>query len=148
MAHRSIARGVAHRQSGQVVEATLQAQVWSRRLSHLGLSTDVEVKKDEQKGPVNCMSLDAVEDRYLLVGAGDSSIGVYDLEDGKKDAYDPVSTCLSHFQHYMVIYGSLLTASMTGLRCRTRQPKSLHLRWRQSRRIFAAGASSKAMISP
>lgn len=78
------------RQSGQMPERTLQSRVWSRRLSSLGLSTSVEIKKDVQRGPVNSMSLDPEYGRFLLVGAGDSSIGVYDLEDGKSDPNEPV----------------------------------------------------------
>lgn len=72
-------RLLAHRAEGRLRPPAFEAGVHSRRLLHVSPSARVEIKNG-QRGPVNHMDLDPYEDRFLLVAAGDATVGLYDMD--------------------------------------------------------------------
>ena len=46
-------------------------------------SLSMEIK-NKQRGPVNQLDLDPIDERYLLSAAGDATIGLYDMEELEK----------------------------------------------------------------
>lgn len=58
-----------------------------RRLLHVSPSARVEIKNG-QRGPVNHLDLDPYEDRFLLVAAGDATVGLYDMEAMERVPHD------------------------------------------------------------
>jgi len=71
-------RLLAHRAEGRLRPPAFEAGVHARRLRHVSPSARVEIKNG-QRGPVNHLDLDPYEDRFLLVAAGDATVGLYDL---------------------------------------------------------------------
>jgi len=53
--------------------------VHAHRLLHASPSARVEIKNG-QRGPVNHLDLDPYDDRFLLMAAGDATVGLYDME--------------------------------------------------------------------
>ena len=68
------------RGSARLSSLAVQSHVRTKRIVHMEPSLSMEMK-NRQRGPVNHLDLDPMEERYLLAGAGDATIGLYDMDD-------------------------------------------------------------------
>lgn len=80
-------RLLTRRAEGQLRPPALEAGVHARRLLHVSPSATVEIKNG-QRGPVNHLDLDPYEDRFLLVAAGDATVGLYDMDAMERVSHD------------------------------------------------------------
>ncbi|KAH9692509.1 WD repeat-containing protein ATCSA-1 [Citrus sinensis] len=70
---------IGGREAGQIRPNSFANRVKSHRLSTLQLSNYKEIVSPH-KGSINSLQVDLTEERYLLSGASDSSVAVYDVQ--------------------------------------------------------------------
>lgn len=71
-------RYLAERSSGMLLPSSFQQSVSADRVLSLKLSKQLDIQK-VHRGPINSLDLDLVEMRYLISGASDGVISIYDL---------------------------------------------------------------------
>eukprot|EP00698_Gefionella_okellyi_P014126 TRINITY_DN3905_c0_g1_i1.p1 TRINITY_DN3905_c0_g1~~TRINITY_DN3905_c0_g1_i1.p1 ORF type:complete len:394 (-),score=89.33 TRINITY_DN3905_c0_g1_i1:242-1423(-) len=71
---------IAAREAGSIPPRQLQRYVTAERINALTLSSHVDVVPSHT-GPVNSLSVDASECRYLLSGSSDCSVSIYDTSE-------------------------------------------------------------------
>ena len=73
-----ISRCMTDRSIGKLNNKSFENMVRSRKLDDIDLSVFCEIKSCQQ-GPIKALEIENIESRYLLSGAGDCTIALYDL---------------------------------------------------------------------
>ncbi|PKA66840.1 Dynein assembly factor with WDR repeat domains 1 [Apostasia shenzhenica] len=81
-------KDVRDREAGSILPRSFASRVRSRRFAALQLSNHKEIVSPHH-GAVNSLQVDLTEGRYLLSGASDASVAIYDVQrasvDGERD---------------------------------------------------------------